>query len=116
MLLRTGLDKTNQTNHKHPDYHRRIVDEGFDHIEFILESMSCFIVSHVKEKSIDKSNAKFQWGMDDGRELSKQIPSFKYCYDRSLIKGMMELLPLYKLLAHSKKIQNLFNKLCIDQK
>lgn len=54
--------------------------------------------------------------MDDRRELSKQIPSFKYCYDRSLIKGMKELLPLYKLLAHSKKIQNLFNKLCIDQK
>lgn len=42
----------------------------------LVETMSPFVVKHMKEKSIDQSNAKFLWGVKNGNELQKILPEF----------------------------------------
>lgn len=53
----------------------------------MVETMSPFFVKHIKEKSIEGSNAKFTWGVKNGRELRKLLPAFSYQREVSLVEG-----------------------------
>ena len=39
-----------------------IIEKSFQKVTVMVETMSPFVVKHVKEKSIEGSNAKFTWG------------------------------------------------------
>lgn len=47
-----------------------IISNKFQHTTVFVETMNPFIVKHVKEKSIDKSKAKFRWGIKSGIEMA----------------------------------------------
>ena len=40
-----------------------IIERSFQKVTVMVETMSPFVVNHVKEKSIEGSNAKFTWGV-----------------------------------------------------
>ena len=40
-----------------------IIEKAFPKVTVMVETMSPFVVKHVKEKSIEGSNAKFTWGI-----------------------------------------------------
>ena len=48
-----------------------IIEKSFQEVTVMVETMSPFVVKHVKEKSIEGSNAKFTWGVKNGTELQK---------------------------------------------
>ena len=48
-----------------------IVDRKFEKVTVLVETMSPFVVDHVTEKSIEKSEEKFSWGVKNGKELEK---------------------------------------------
>ena len=53
-----------------------IIEKSFKKVTVLVETMSPFVVKHMKEKSIDQSNAKFLWGVKNGNELQKILPEF----------------------------------------
>ena len=65
----------------------------------MIETMSPFVVNHVKEKSIEGSNAKFTWGVKNGKELQKLVPAFSWKRDVSLVEGMKVLMPVYHVIG-----------------
>ena len=76
-----------------------IVYEKFEKATVFVETMSPFVSAHVKEKSIQGSQAKFTWGVKNGKELQKLIPEFTNQKDVSLTEGMKVFSPVYKVLG-----------------
>ena len=93
-----------------------IIDNKFNHAYVLAEIMNPFIAAHIKEKSIDKSNAKFSWGIKNGKELEKLIPPFKFIADHSLAEGMAEFVSGYKVLSKIPAVSNVSNKITILEK
>ena len=70
-----------------------IIEKSFQEVTVMVETMSPFVVNHVKEKSIEGSNAKFTWGVKNGTELQRIVPGFSVQQEVSLVEGMKELMP-----------------------
>lgn len=93
-----------------------IVYEKFEKATVFVETMSPFVSAHVKEKSIQGSQAKFTWGVKNGKELQKLIPEFTNQKDVSLTEGMKVFSPVYKVLGKIPFIRNLSNKILVMEK
>jgi O-methyltransferase involved in polyketide biosynthesis len=93
-----------------------IIDSKFTHAYVLVEIMNPFMAAHIKEKSIEKSNAKFSWGIKNGKELSDLIPSFTHIKDYSLAEGLAEFVPVYKVLSKIALISNVSNKISVLEK
>ena len=93
-----------------------IIDSKFKQACVLVEIMNPFMAAHIKEKSIEKSNAKFSWGIKNGKELSGLVPSFKFYKDYSLAEGMAEFAPVYKVLSKIALISNVSNKISVLEK
>ncbi len=92
------------------------IDGKFKSATVLVETMSPFSVSHIKEKSIEGSKAKFTWGVKDGKELEKLIPPFRSKEDVSLVEGMKEFMPVYKVIGKIPLARNISNKILVMEK
>lgn len=90
-----------------------VISDNFSDVTVYMEIMSPFIVNHVKEKSIEASKAKFTWGARSGAELERLAPAFRYVGDRSLVEGMEEIYPIYKLIGKIPFVRNMSNKISV---
>lgn len=90
-----------------------IIEKSFKKVTVLVETMSPFVVKHMKEKSIDQSNAKFLWGVKNGNELQKILPEFIFEKEVSLIEGMKELHPIYHLFGWIPLVRNISNKIMV---
>ncbi len=90
-----------------------IIHKKFDKATVFVETMSPFVAAHVKEKSIQGSQAKFTWGVKNGKELEKLIPEFISRRDVGLTEGMKVIYPAYKVLGKIPFIRNLSNKILV---
>ena len=82
--------------------------------ETMLQTL--FAGRHMKEKSIEASKARFTWGLKSGKELESIVSGLTWIEDVSLVEGMKELYPVYKLLGWIQPVKNLSNKLVILRK
>ena len=82
----------------------------------MIETMSPFCVKHIKEKSIEGSNAKFKWGVKKGRELEKIVPEFTWKKDISLVEGMKKMMPIYNVIGKIPVVKNISNKIVVMEK
>ena len=85
-------------------------------VTVMVETMSPFVVKHVKEKSIEGSNAKFTWGVENGTELQKIVPNFSILQEVSLVEGMKELMPVYCVIGKIPAVRNISNKIIVMEK
>ena len=90
-----------------------IIRKAFQKATVMVETMSPFVVKHVKEKSIEGSNAKFTWGVKNGKELQKLLPGFSYRQEISLVDGMKVLMPIYHVLGKISLVRNISNKIVV---
>lgn len=90
-----------------------IIENAFPKATVMIETMSPFVVRHIKEKSIEGSNAKFSWGVKNGRELQQIIPVFTCQREVSLVEGMKELMPIYRVLGKIPAVRNFSNKIIV---
>ena len=74
------------------------------------------IVKRFKEKSIDASNAKFTWGIKNGKALAELLPEFQFVEEHSLTEGMAAFVPIYKLLDRLSAVRNISNKIIVLKK
>lgn len=93
-----------------------IIENAFPKTTVMIETMSPFVVRHIKEKSIEGSNAKFNWGVKNGKELQRIIPSFTCQKEVSLVEGMKVLMPIYHVLGKIPAVRNISNKIIVMEK
>lgn len=93
-----------------------IIEKKFQTATVLVEVMSPFVVQHVKEKSIEGSNAKFSWGVKSGKELQQLLPAFTCKDDVSLVEGMKKIMPIYRVIGKIPAIRNFSNKIIVMEK
>ncbi len=87
-----------------------VIANRFNDATVLVEIMNPMIVKRFKEKSIEGSNAKFTWGIKDGKALTALMPNFRFVEEHSLTEGMAQFVPIYKLLDRIPAIRNISNK------
>lgn len=93
-----------------------IIDRHFERVQVIMETMNPWVVSHMKEKSIEATSAKFTWGLKSGKDLEGLAPNLKWVRDVSLVEGMKEFVPVYRLVGRIPAVRNISNKLVVLRK
>lgn len=93
-----------------------VINSTFEKATVFVETMNPMIVKNFREKSIEKSNAKFKWGIKSGKMLAELIPDFRFVEDRSLTEGMAKFVPVYKVLGKIPFIRNISNKITVLEK
>lgn len=91
----------------------RIIAARFHNVKIILEFMNPWIAGHVKEKSIEATQAKFTWGAKSGKEIAALCPALRWVEDVSLMEGMKELYPIYRVIGRISALRNLSNQLAV---
>ena len=93
-----------------------VISSRFSQATIFVETMNPTIVRHFKEKSIDASNAKFTWGIKNGKALAELLPGFRFMEEHSLTEGMAVFAPIYKLLDKLPAVRNISNKIVVLKK
>lgn len=89
------------------------LDRRFKRAVIFMEILNPKFVRKNVEKSIQASGAVFTWGAKSGKELEDMVPAFKWSEDRSLVEGMEEIMPIYKVIGKIGLIRNLSNKISV---
>ena len=93
-----------------------IIDRKFTHATVLVETMAPFMAKHIKEKSIHESHARFSWGVSNGKKLAEIIPKYRYIEQHSLVEGMAEFIPVYKVIGKIPFVSNISNKIVVMEK
>ena len=93
-----------------------IIERTFRKVTVMIETMSPFVVKHIKEKSIEGSHAKFTWGVKDGAALAALLPDFRLAAEHGLTEGMAVFVPIYKVLDKLTAVRNISNKIIVMEK
>ena len=107
-------------------YTDEIVCDG-ENVLVVIEGLSMYlqekdvlqmfsIVRHIKEKSIEGSNAKFTWGVKNGKLLQKLVPAFSYKEEVSLIEGMKKMMPIYRVIGKIPGAKKFSNNIIVLEK
>lgn len=93
-----------------------VIAKHFAKATVFVEIMNPMVVKNMKEKSIDGSHAKFTWGVKNGTELQALLPGFTCTGEHSLVEGMAEFMPIYKVLGKIPVVRNISNKIVLMEK
>ena len=93
-----------------------VISRRFEKATVFVETMNPAMARHFKEKSIDASNAKFNWGIKNGKALAELLPGFRFMEEHSLTEGMAAFAPIYKLLEKLPAVRNISNKIIVLEK
>lgn len=93
-----------------------VISNRFPKVTVFVETMNPMIVKRFKEKSIEGSNAKFTWGVKTGPALAALLPDFRFVAEHSLVEGMAEFVPIYKLLGRLPAVRSISNKIIVLEK
>ena len=93
-----------------------VISSCFSQATIFVETMNPAMVRRFKEKSIDASNAKFNWGVKNGKALAELLPGFRLMEEHSLTEGMAEFVPIYKLLGKLSAVRDISNKIIVLEK
>ena len=90
-----------------------VIAGRFEQATVYVETMNPMVVKSFKEKSIEGSNAKFTWGIKDGRTLAGLLPGFSYVEEHGLTEGMAQFVPIYRLLDKLTLVRNISNRIVV---
>lgn len=79
----------------------------------LVEIMNPIVVKRFREKSIEGSNAKFTWGIKNGKSLAELLPDFRFVKEHSLTEGMAKFVPIYRMLGKIPFVRNISNKIIV---
>lgn len=93
---------------------RRVFDViagRFARATVLVETMNPLVAKRFKEKSIEGSHAKFNWGIRDGRALAQW--GFRFLEEHSLTEGVAAFAPIYKLLDKLPAVRGISNRIVV---
>ena len=92
------------------------ISRRFEQATVLVEVMNPTVAKRFKEKSIEGSHAKFTWGIKTGSALAGLLPDFRFVEEHSLTEGMVEFVPVYRLLDKLPFVRNISNKIIVLEK
>ena len=90
-----------------------VIAGRFPKATVLAETMNPAMARRFREKSIEGSQAKFTWGVKDGKTFAALLPGFRYAGEHCLTEGMAEFLPIYRLLHRIPAIRDLSNRIVV---
>ena len=93
-----------------------VISKNIERAAVLVEVMNPMVVKRFREKSIEASNAKFTWGIKDGRALAALLQDFRLVEEHSLVEGMAAFMPVYNLLGKIPFVRNVSNKIIVLEK
>ena len=90
-----------------------VIAGRFPQAAVLVETMNPMVVKRFKEKPIEGSNAKFTWGVRDGRVLAALLPDFRFVAEHGLTEGVAVFAPVYKLLDKLPAVRNISNRIVV---
>ena len=90
-----------------------VISNRFEKATVFVEVVNPMVVSRFKEKPIEGSNAKFTWGVRDGRALAALLPDFRFVAEHGLTEGVAVFAPVYKLLDKLPAVRNISNRIVV---
>ena len=93
-----------------------VISKNMEKAAVLVEVMNPMIVKRFREKSIEASNAKFTWGIKEGKALAALLQDFRFIEEHSLVEGMAAFMPVYKLLGKIPLVRNISNKIIVLEK
>lgn len=93
-----------------------VISKRFEKATVFAEIMNPMVVKRFKEKSIEGSQAKFTWGIKNGKAFSSILKDFRFKEEHSLTEGMAEFIPVYKILGAIPLVKNISNKIVVLEK
>ena len=93
-----------------------VIGKRFKRVTVFVEIMNPMVAKRIKEKSIEGSKAKFTWGVKDGKTLAAMLPSFAFLQEHSLVEGMAEFVPIYRVLGKIPFVRNISNRIIVLEK
>lgn len=75
----------------------KIIDENFRNSTVFVEIMPPVSVENVTEKSVEQTDSKFIWGVENGSDLLELNPNFRWVRDVNLFDGMNKFKPITRL-------------------
>ena len=94
----------------------KVICSRFSKATVFVETMNPMIVKRFKERSIEGSHAKFNWGIKNGKALAELLPDFRFVEEHSLTEGIAAFVPIYKLLDRLPAVRNISNKIIVLEK
>lgn len=88
-----------------------VISKRFKKATVLVEIMNPIVVKRFREKSIEGSNAKFTWGIKNGKSLAELLPDFRFVEEHSLTEGMAKFVPIYRMLGKIPFVRNISNKI-----
>lgn len=93
-----------------------VISSCFEQVTVLVEIMNPTMAKRFKEKSIEGSNAKFTWGIKDGKALAELISGFSLVEEHGLTEGMAAFIPVYRMLDKIGPVRNISNKIVVLKK
>ncbi len=90
-----------------------VIAGRFPQAAVLVETMNPMVVKRFKEKPIEGSNAKFTWGVRNGRALAALLPDFRFVAEHGLTEGVAVFAPVYKLLDKLPAVRNISNRIVV---
>ena len=90
-----------------------VISARFAEATVFVETMNPMVVKHMKEKSIEGSHAKFNWGVKNGTALAALLPGYRFVEEHCLTEGMAEFVPVYKVLGKIGFVRNISNRIVV---
>lgn len=90
-----------------------VIAARFEAVTVFVETMNPVMVRRFKEKSIDQSGARFNWGVKNGQALAGLLPDFRFVCEHGLTEGMAQFVPIYKLLDKLPTVRSISNKIIV---
>ncbi|MCD8398453.1 MAG: hypothetical protein LUD12_14965 [Lachnospiraceae bacterium] len=90
-----------------------ILAAHFPGVTVFVETLTPIIAKAVKEKSIEGSQARFTWGVKNGKSLAALLPDFALVEEHSLVEGMEIIAPVYRVIGKIPFVRNLSNRIVV---
>ena len=95
----------------------KIIHDHFDNAYVMMETTSPFWVKKQSiEASVAATGAKFTWGANSFAEMESLAPGFVSVKDDNILRGMVQLYPIYRLVSWMPMIRKMAEKILIFQK
>lgn len=95
----------------------KIIQDHFDNAYVMMETTSPFWVKKQSiEASVAATGAKFTWGANSFAEMESLAPGFVSVKDDNILRGMVQLYPIYRLVSWMPMVRKMAEKILIFQK
>ena len=78
-----------------------------------VEVTSPYTVKNAVESTKEGSRQKYSWGIKNGRQLQKLLPGFRTLKSYTLMEGLQEMYPIYRVAKFFPPLRNISNKIIV---